>query len=604
MQKIYKIASRTMCLLISLVLFLTFAAGCTSNTDKVQESSTKDEASTATSKPTEEPAKAEPVNLEYSIFLWQNKPYVQPEKNVVDATIQEKGWNIKVKEYLYESTQNWSEMINLYVAADNMPDIFDFPPTGIDSIAKYADKFYDFTDVLTDPAKIPNLSKRLNPMLIGMMKTFETDRNLYWPTGLHFDFSDPAVIEKYEDDYIDSKTQGYSIYVREDILTKLGYKFKSFAQLEEQMKASNYSQRLTYDDMKIEPEIKTMDDFEKFLTAVRDLNLKAPDGSPVMPYGGEDPIWQLGGAFGFDFFRYIDGKASGNYGATYAKDLFKTLNKWYKMGLLDKDTYLFSKQKDKIAEKVSTGKLACWNGEWVQNKEAAEDNLRKLIPEAYVRYMPVPKYKDNIEPYIENTAAGAERAILVSKKYKDIDNLIKYLDYLWSDEVAELCLWGAESGELWEIKDGKKVFKDESFYKLAIQRNEKTEKNEDKNYYGIDGTSPMTVGLFHNARNEYKYSLSYPSQYEIKRELKRLAGANLACADGTCTSSPKGEAAAGVNDFFWGHWDSHAKLALAKDDAEFEKQWTALMKEFDEKTDYEKAMEDMTKVFKVLTGGK
>jgi len=172
---------RALAVVISVLMLLLMLAGCGGNRTTAKEASTGTvAASTAVSSEAKAP---EMQTLELTMFNQWNQPFVDPAEDVVAPAIEAKGWKINVKEHLYESGQNWSDKISLFIASGTLPDVFEFPASGVDTAAKYADQFVDFTSILTDSSKIPNLSKYLTPKTINLMKTQESkkeDKPVLW----------------------------------------------------------------------------------------------------------------------------------------------------------------------------------------------------------------------------------------------------------------------------------------------------------------------------------------------------------------------------------------------------------------------------------------
>lgn len=592
---------------VLLVVFLIagITAGCGGNEAAESTASTvvnSSNGSAAGDKP------VEMQTLELTMFNQWYEPFVEPKEDVVTPLIEAKGWKINVKERSYESSQNWSDKLNLCVASNTLPDVFEFPAGGVDSIAKFADKFVDFTDILSDKSKVPNISKYLTTKTIELIKTQQTKKNIYWPTSPTPDWSDPAQIEANKDMYTDAHASTNYIAIREDILAKLGYKFKPVSELEKEFNDKNKSVRLTPEDLKIEPEIKTIADFEKLLKDIKALNLKTSDGSTVIPFGGTDPQFVIGASFGFDFFRQYQGEVNGFYGAPFAKDMHKTLNTWLRDGLLDRDVYLLGKQREKLGDKIALGKYATWTG----GEPNEIDSVKKLEStlNTRVRYITPPRYKEDLPPYCDGMYPGSGQGLLIRKDYKDVDKLIKYLDWLYSDEAQDIIMWGKDGG-VWDMKDGKKVFKNEELWNVikSKQLNNKTASGIDAGYYGLWDpaktfyTSSAVRGFIANGGvNPSRYELSYPSQYDFTKEIKRVAGSDMISTDGSLLYA-FGEEANKFNNYFWSKgWEvNNGKLVLSKDDQTFEKNWNSVYDEYMKSGDYKKAMAEVGERYKILS---
>ncbi len=545
------------------------------------------------------------LNIE-SVFMWSREPFKYPQDDVVAPAIQQQGWTVNVRDWLYEQGMVLTEMFNLYAASGNIPDIFEFPASGVAFFDRYLEQFEDLTEYVTDSGKTPNLHKYLTARTMDMMKFLGNGKVFYWPSEIRLDFRDPrfAGDPKIQDDYIEARQYPPLVLsVREDILEKLGYKFRPVADIEKELEQNN--RRLTYDDIKIEPEIRMVEDLERLLVAIRDLHLMAPDGSPLVPMGGNALLFLLamGASFYFDFFQIIDGKVHSWFGAPYVKEMFQTMNRWYRMGLIDRDMYVLFQTPEKLSDKVALAKYAVWWGTWLPNEAVANSKCEEAAG-TRVRFVPIPRFREDIPPRAYDLTPGAYKGLAIRKGLKDLDMLVAYLDWLWSDVAQDIIMWGKEGG-IWTLNaEGKKVFKDDELWQVLREgQNRKTAKGEDATYYGINYTSPYTRVFNNNIHNPFRWKFSYPARFDAVAEMKRVAGEPQIVVDGTCSANFKGEAATQVNNFFWQKgFDYAAQIILAESDQAFEANLQKCLDDFFSSVDYEQAVADMTEYFKVLQG--
>jgi hypothetical protein len=356
---------------------------------------------------------------------------------------------------------------------------------------------------------------------------------------------------------------------------------------------------LTMADLKTDPPIETVAEFEEALYKARDLNLKTGDGNPVVAFSGADVSFNFAGIFGFTFFRKMaDGTIHSYYGGPYAKDFYKTINKWYRDGVYDKDIYLL--KNEQLVQKISNGEVAFWPH--VGPSEKIQESLLQMNPEAYIRPMPLPWYKDDLPPYIEDYQPGPGQSLAVNTKFQQLEELIDYLDWLYSDQGQELAMWGDGEGTIWKVENGKNVFLDESLYSACLS-GAKIEATNGKTprYYGLLSSSPYTLVFNKNKwTNPYYYKYSYPNKLDGWKEVVRAAGENgIDSTSAYVCPIPKGEYAARANNFFWSQsWDWSAKMFLSKTDEEFENNWKTIYDMFmKEVGDYSKLQEDMAPYF-------
>ena len=425
---------RTVSLLL-LVCFTAISLMACSSTGK----NTADETTGAASTAAQEVKQDEIIDLELTVFDQWGEAYVPPEEDLVGKAIEaNSNYRIKVKEVFFEKQGNWTEEYNLFAAANNFPDVCVFPSSGIDTIGKFSNYFYDLKDYITDPAKTPNMHKFHTDAMISSIHKYKTmdDKYLGWPIDvLTPDFTDTAIQDEYDVLYHNRKSRndGSVIFAREDILKQLGYSFTPVNDLIAKVDSDN--KWLSVSDFKLTPAVDTVAQLEELLYKVKNANLKSKDGKPVVALSGSEVSFNFGGIFAFDFFRKLpDGSIHSYYGSPYAKDFFKIVNTWYRAGLYDKDIYLM--KTDQKVQKIANGEAALWTS--VGGNEQIQKSLLEKYPEAYIRPIPLPTYKDGISPATEDTQPGPGQSLAINKNFKKLDELIGYLDWLYSDKGRSL----------------------------------------------------------------------------------------------------------------------------------------------------------------------
>ncbi|WP_058303155.1 ABC transporter substrate-binding protein [Gorillibacterium timonense] len=219
------------------------------------------------------------------------------------------------------------------------------------------------------------------------------------------------------------------------------------------------------------PQMKTVQDYEN---AIKTYIAKHPttDGKPTIGMSLNAGEWQIlisttnpafyttGGSDNGEF--YID---DNTYEATYhymrpeEKEYFRWLNHMNDIGLLDKESFV--QKYDQYKAKVATGRvLGIIDQQW--DYQDAEKALRTegKYDQTYARF-PVTMSADIKQKEFQDTGyvAGTGIGITVSGE-KNAVQLIKFLDYLASDEGQVLKNWGVENVD-YKVDNGKRVILDD-----------------------------------------------------------------------------------------------------------------------------------------------
>lgn len=308
--------------------------------------------------------------------------------------------------------------IALMAATGEIPDMI-FPKGNLSTLVD-AGMLLDLTDLIEEHA--PNIKK-----------IYEKDMN-----RLKYSNEDQAIYSIVTNVGVDNQafdaTGGFEIQQR--VLKELGY-----------------------------PEVKTLQDFENVLKQYVAKN-PTTDGQPTIPLTLNADDWRImisvtNPAFiatgaPDDGEYYVDPstyEAKLHYKRPEEKEYFRWLNHMYNEGLLDKDTFV--QKDDQYKAKIASGRvLGLIDQEW--GYQDAENALKTAGKDEYTyAHFPVtmgPEYKDHsFQP------AGVDGAgIAISKDAKDPVRIIKFLDWLASDEGQVLRNWGIE-GKHYNVVDGKRV---------------------------------------------------------------------------------------------------------------------------------------------------
>jgi len=527
--------------------------------------------------------------LEYTLYTENIGDATLAPEDVVTPYV-EKKFNIRVKEILEQNTQTYIERVNQWIAANNLPDVF--LTSQVEFEATYNLGIY--ADVGKYVGGMKNQAKYFDQRYWPL---FKNEGVLYQIPVVEVNVND----KKYTNDPYVYGMDGFAPWVREDLLARTGYKFKTLDQISAETLAKG--KKPTRDDLKIEPAIKTPDDFAGFLRKVKALNISV-NGRPLYPYSMKvTRQWHFGAMFDFGHWRIDEkGEVSGYLGNPEAKAYWKYLNMMYREGLIDPD-FLISMD-DQVQERIITGRVG--SSIILPGDQKDQEALLKVVPNGKIRYIPWPKTAANKGYY--DAFKGGFRSVCINKNFKDIPRLIQYFDWFYSDEGLDICTWGPAEGGLWEMKDGKKVFKDKKVESDVLNG---ITQARGYDYYGLyNWTDPFAQWKSKSAKgvpwlaniNPFSYMRSYPVQLSmltVNRCLFAPEGINL---DGTCVYGDGTELTNAVSTWYWDLFQTQLtpKVVIAKTDAEFEKAWNEVYQEFLEKTQYKTAEANVKKYFESL----
>lgn len=573
------------CMLTVLVMVVSLAVGC-GNGGGQKETGTNTEAAGTQAATTTE---ATLEMLEYSFAFyddeankWANNP-----NDVVTPYI-EKKFQIKVKEVTVVKSEDFKQRLNQWIAADTIPDVI----CGGDTATNYAvstGKFAQLDDYIKD--------------MVNYNKYFDQK---YWPRfmndGKRYQIPNVTLnmnADQYKEDPYNPGDSAWAMWAREDILEQCGYKFVPTDDIKKNI--IDAGKKPTLDDYKIEPAVDTPEKFYELLKKIKALNLSV-GGKALLPISITS--WQqfhIGSMFDFGHWRIDEqGNVDGYLGLPGAKPYYKFFNRLYTEGLIDKD-FMIQKD-DQLQEKVASGRVAV--GMHVPDMAAAKESMANINPKAKIRYIPWPKETQG--KGIFDIYQGGGWRYIISNNVKDIKRLTQYFDWFYSDEGLDLITWGPEEARLWEVKDGKKVFKDKEVEQACLN-GEHGKKGAD--FYGLydwanESRSPFwskaamaTPIMTHG--NPKSYLRSYPPKLDVLEVNKALCGGSGVDYKGIASSGDSGDNTNSSSGYFWNKFQNNAvaKLLVAKDDAEFDKAWDAIYNEFKNEGKYEAAKADMKKWF-------
>lgn len=589
-QRLY----RTVALVMAIALLL---AGCTSG-NNASKGNKEEGGNVPNAQSGNGGAEQKQELLQYSFYAATDAPqsYFGNPNDVITPYVEQK-FNVKVKEVLNNQGQSFKQRFNLFIAANNLPDVISANQTDAVTVAS-SGRYAEVGELIK--AHMPNLMKYLP----------EEDWKDALYQGRMYSVPSPFInvgAEQYKDDLYSVPMQNWSWVTRESILRELGYTFKPLSQIKDEINATG--NKPTAEDFKVQPEIKTPEDFYNFLVKVKELELKSGNKDLIpltIPHALQIHLGAMFGVTNAWQYKESNGDVTGWLGSENAKAYYQFLNKLYSEGLLDKD---FSIQKpEQLQEKIASGRAAAFM--WIPDLNGARTSLKALDPQDELRPMFMP-LQDGVEYAGIDHMSPTSFQLFINKDFKDIPRLLEYFDWFLSDEALELNVWGPEELGLWEMKDGVKVFKDQALYEsLANGESEKgTPAFDNYSNKGLGGNSTA----FHTALTLHGYSpadwrRSYP--FEINDDWIYIY-ANAFATNPNIDF--KGLLSQGVDDttnkagtWWFGEFSEakSTKLFMARSEEEFNKNWDTLYKEFLEKTSYEDARNDMKTVFETRGLGK
>ncbi|MGF7030870.1 putative aldouronate transport system substrate-binding protein [Paenibacillus mucilaginosus] len=219
------------------------------------------------------------------------------------------------------------------------------------------------------------------------------------------------------------------------------------------------------------PQIKTVKDFENALKAYYDKHKTTADGQAIIPLtlnGGEwqflisvtNPAVATTGAQDEGEF-YIDPvtyEAKFHYLRPEEKEYFRWLNHMHDIGLLDPESFV--QKYGQYRAKIASGRvLGLIDADWDFAGEVAALKKEGKIDQTYAHF-PVTLNESFKRHDFQSTGYLAGIGISITKSAKDPVRVIKFLDFLASDEGQVLVNWGIE-GKHYKVENGKRIIPDD-----------------------------------------------------------------------------------------------------------------------------------------------
>ncbi len=409
--------------------------------------------------------------------------------------------------------------------------------------------------------------------------------------------------EPARDNVVDNSLNHRALWVREDVLKAIGYEFTPVMELKKETVDKGI--RPTVQQLEINPPIETPEDFLEMLRKIKKANLKAIDGSPVIPFSMVWwETWHLGVMYDWGYWRINrDGEVDGYLGLPGAKEYMKWLWTAYREGLIDPD-YLVHKSVQ-LQEKVATGKVAA--GEYVPDALGTFNQLEKNVPGAVRHFFPFPKMDEEKGFYDPYNPHPYHRTLLNKNLDEStVKKIAAFVDWCYTDEGADLLSWGPEAAGLYTTKNGKKVFADPTLEKGVL---EGAVEGECVYKYGLyDPVIEMSSDPLANALGPQILHHNVFHEYNKVRNYMSLIGSIIGSDPkniGVSTqlqvaNSDQSETVQEVADWYWGIFSQTylPQVLKAKDEAEFEEKYNLMIDAFMRETNYKDAKANMEAYFK------
>ncbi|MCR2806305.1 ABC transporter substrate-binding protein [Paenibacillus soyae] len=222
------------------------------------------------------------------------------------------------------------------------------------------------------------------------------------------------------------------------------------------------------------PELKTVKDFEN---AIRAYMEKYPtiDGQPTLGLSLLADDWRIaqsvtnpavfatGGSDDGEW--YIDDESKDpviHYTRPEEKEYFQWLNHMFNSGLIDPDSFV--QKYDQYKAKIASGRvLGLIDSEW-QFREPEQALLQAGKPERTYGMYPIVLNETFKNRNFQSPGYSGGTGVGISVSAEDPVRIIKFLDWLCSEEAQILNNWGIE-GEHYTIEDGKRVISPEEMQK-------------------------------------------------------------------------------------------------------------------------------------------
>lgn len=344
----------------------------------------------------------EPVTL--TIMRNEHASFSYSMEQPVIAELEKRlGINIDLKIY---PASDYNTKLGTLLGTNDLPDIT------LSTYTKFANYVSEemFVNLTEHWDKLPNYAATVE-RFSDLANAFKVDGQMYW------------FIMTAED----AEAYGNTPLVRKDILSEIGWD-------------------------------KMPDNFDELYEMLKAMKEKYPDSIPFVTRG-TDVLWRMGftyGTYNGIYFEPDSGKYE--YGPLYDRyrSFLTYMNKLYTEKLLDPD--FATSNKAIWMENLTSGKsfFFCDNGSFTTDINlvtTAENPEAKFVPMTTLAN-PFGGRRNQFFEGVGYISPFRNDVWVINSESEHIDEALRFMDYLYSEEGAMLCSYGIE-GEHYTVKDGK-----------------------------------------------------------------------------------------------------------------------------------------------------
>ncbi|MCM1107367.1 MAG: extracellular solute-binding protein [Blautia sp.] len=417
----------------------------------------------------------EPVTLDWYInYSWFAMPW---GGNVTsDAITEETGVSVN----FIAPMGNEAEKLNALIAADNLPDL------------------------ITLGYWEPQLEEMVNSGMVCALNELADEYDAYF-----WEVTDPTVVNWYT-----QKDGNIYAYPNSAVTPQ---------DLEENKNIGSNKTFLVRKDIYEAIGSPDMSTQEGFCAAVREAARQFPevDGKPLIPIGSH--VFDDYGCTSFDKYlmdflavdRERDGKLYDRYTDGEYLSWLKMFRQLGEEGYLAND--IFVDTRTQMEEKLEEGRYFCMLYQYT-DLLAEQKNLYAKNPDSIYMAVEGPRNKAGDDPTLAVNNVNGWTVTLISKKCKDCERAIAFLDYLLSEHGQKRIYLGVE-GETYEMVDGRPVLYEEVSELLA------TDRIAYDRIYGADDTYWMQQNLVMQLQWEQEASPAVQQLKEWSRKYPCYDGA-------------------------------------------------------------------------------
>ena len=197
----------------------------------------------------------------------------------------------------------------------------------------------------------------------------------------------------------------------------------------------------------------TYDDWETVLTAFKEK--KGATAPLWIAYNGYAQDESLNSGFGISYgFFQVDGKVFYGPAEQGWKDYLTLMNHWYQKGLLDVD-YMTGNSVYADGKMIASGTSGAWFGMYTMSSD-----LSAKDPDIEVVAVSPPKLNENDTLHIQKKYSISDNMFYISSECEHPEIVLKWIDYLFSDEGSRFASYGTEGKTYTLDKDQNPVFTD------------------------------------------------------------------------------------------------------------------------------------------------